>query len=242
MSDDLGPAEVTLQVRTEPYAVLVAVGLLTILIWTFLLVLGRVHLLVYLAAITLTKLLVALRLLPALARRVTVHAGGLSLVELGGTQTVRFEQLQVYYLATYPRLLPWPGTTRLVRILRLDAGRRMLRLEDDLDRFDLLLARVVTEVESRRAKLIQAQLDAGEWVSFGPLRLHRDEGLSFAGGTERWEGHPVVRHHGDVLRLGGLGVCPLGLLPLPHLLASMLVDHGARLEGVLEALEGRRPG
>ncbi len=241
MGDDLGPVEVTWQTRPERWAGLVAVGVVTVLLWTLMLALGRVHLLVYLGAVMMTKLLIGVRLIPALARRVTLHAAGLTVVELGGSRKVRFDQLQAYYLATYPRLMPWPGEPRLARILRLDPGGPMLRIEDDLDGFDLLLARVVAELERRRAGLIRSQFAAGEWVTFGPVRLHLTEGLAFAGGTVGWSAGPVIRHQGDALRLAGLGRCPLGLLPLPHLLVSLLVAQGAELDGVLEALDGRRP-
>jgi len=240
--DELGPVEVTWQTRPERWAALVGVGVVTILMWTLLLALGRIHLLVYLAAVVTTKLLIAMRLLPALARRVSLHADGLLVVELGGARAVRFDALQAYYVATYPRVLPWPGESPVARILRLDPGGSMVRIEDDLDGFDLLLARIVTEVESRRSRAIRHEFANDKWVGFGPLRLHRTDGLAFADGQVRWVEAPVIRHQGDSLRIAGLGVCPLGLIPLPHLLASMLADQGAVLEGVLEALSGRRPG
>ena len=241
MRDDLGPAEVTWQTRPERSAMLVAVGLTSILVWTLMLVLGRVHLLVYLFALLTIKALVAMRLIPALARRVTLHPDGLVLVDLGGTHVLRFADLQAYYLATYPRLLPWPGEPPLARVLRLDGGGRMLRVEDDLDGFDLLIARLVNEFERRRGEALRREFEAGETVGFGPVRLHKDDGLTFGGETIPWSEPPVLTHHGDSVMVAGRGRCSLGILANPHLMVSLLIDHGAQLNGVQEALEGRRP-
>ncbi|NUQ00145.1 MAG: hypothetical protein HUU35_09860 [Armatimonadetes bacterium] len=249
---DLGELRKTLTVPAERYTALLLLGHAAVLVWTLLLLIGRMSFPSYFISVVLIKAIIALKILPASSRKVELHERGLRVEEFGGLRTVAFEQLEAYYLAAFPRLLPLPGEGRVARHLRLDGGGVMVTIPDDLVGFDELLERVVEAVDRHVAPGIEERYEAGEVVGFGPVRVGREQGLEVpdylaqftgkrSGGAQRrtlrWLEVAPAEIKAGLLRLGKTGLVPLGLVPNLHLLAALLSRQGVQISG-LEAILG----
>ncbi|MCC7493471.1 MAG: hypothetical protein IT204_14040 [Fimbriimonadaceae bacterium] len=238
----LGEPCKTLGVRWERHTNLLLAGLLNVLLWTWLVATGRVCVAGYVVVVLLTKAMVAAVMLPAAARRVTLHEHGLVVQSWSGLHSFLFSELEAVYLALWPRPLPLPGEPPVSRVLRLQAGPRMASVLDDIEDFDGVLDVVSNAVNTNLGARVTADFDAGREVWFGPLQLHRERGVSVGERTIAWadlgavgvdRGHLVL---GDGLRVR------FGVIANPQLLLRLFDQQGVNLSGLREALAGQATG